>query len=111
MSEKGSLVTILSSELITEIAQHYFDVLYSKPIRIVDGQPTKGGGYAFNLEFVTSPERYIELASGKDVKPLLLEHNIGRNDKPTAQSKLKPKRNNKGKFVKVDDNITEVHIK
>lgn len=51
--EGGDFITVLSSDMITDIMQVYFDKeLYTKKkVKIVDSKP-QGDGYAFTLAFV-----------------------------------------------------------
>ena len=48
----GDFVTILSSELIAEVMEEYFNRrLFKQKVKVVDLQP-QGQGYAFTLSFV-----------------------------------------------------------
>ena len=48
----GDFLTVLSSELIAEVMEEYFNKkMYRQKVKVVDLQP-QGSGYAFSLAFV-----------------------------------------------------------
>lgn len=55
--QEADFVTILSSELIAEIVEAYFNAeLYKVAVKVVDLKPTESG-YAFSLAFCSQQEK------------------------------------------------------
>ena len=86
--------TTLSSELLVEIVQRYFnEEMYKKPVKVVDQEPVKGdsGGYIFMLAFVRDVEMHpIEMEVEK----------IGEQATPVSYSMARNgQRDDKGKFT------------
>jgi len=51
-TQDGDFLTVLSSELIAEVMEEYFNrKMYRQKVKVVDLQP-QGSGYAFSLAFV-----------------------------------------------------------
>ena len=88
-NSEADFVTILSSEMISDIVQSWMNAeMYKRPVSIVDLKATDAG-YMFSVMFVT----------GKG-------GTVINNDNGTVAniSVMKGHRNHKGQFVKVGDN-------
>lgn len=80
----GDTVIILSSELIAEVMEHYFNEhMFKVQVKVVDLQ-VSNSGYAFNLAFVTH----------KDDSTVLKEHDL-----LVKKSIQKHIRGKNGKFI------------
>ena len=75
----GDFLTVLSSELIAEVMEEYFNKkMYRQKVKVVDLQP-QGSGYAFSLAFVKDApkQRYDIYASGPgNVTPVLIDKDV-----------------------------------
>ena len=86
-SQDADTVIMLSSELIAEVMESYFNKqMFKKQVKIVDLKPTETG-YAFSLAF---SQRKVVI----DLDPGVLQH------AQNGQAQLSDTRDNKGRFVK-----------
>ena len=86
--KEADFVTILSSDMIAQIVEEYFNKkVYKQQVEVVDTKPTEAG-YMFSLAFVTK--------ATKDKEKVYQSYSLSDNNLDI----LKAKRNNKGQFVK-----------
>ena len=77
-SQEADFITIVSSEMIADVMQDYFNRhMYKKKVAIVDLKPTESG-YMFSLSF-TAPTQQQSVAKVDPFSQLLQEtqHNNG----------------------------------
>lgn len=100
----GDFLTVLSSELIAEVMEEYFNKkMYRQKVKVVDLQP-QGSGYAFSLAFVkdTPTHKYdIYVSSPGNVTPVLVEKDVEGSPHVDYTLPTTPNgRDAKGKFTK-----------
>lgn len=79
------IITILSSDLIAQIAENYFNkVMFKQGVEVVDLKPSGDSGYAFSLAFKPNKQKAVQ-------KPELVT---------SADGVYSVARDSKGKFAK-----------
>jgi len=97
----GDFLTVLSSELIAEVMEEYFNKkMYRQKVKVVDLQP-QGSGYAFSLAFVkdtsvknmeftpewlaqSAPKYDIYAGAPGNVTPVLIEKDVELSNNGSA---------------------------
>lgn len=108
--QPGDFSTILSSEMISDIVEAYFNKnLYKKPVKVVDLKPTSNG-YMFILAFVQVRVTSHELEHTTNGVEPTLDKSTSQNAAVTTYTRqlmneamhdqgIHIPRDNKGKFV------------
>ena len=87
--QDADTIVILSSELIAEVIEQYFNKsMFRKKVKVVDLKPTETG-YAFSVAFVVDVAKPIEYFNGRTTHT---------NSTPTTM--YTDERDNRGRFTK-----------
>ncbi len=103
--EPADFVTILSSDMIAEIVEAYFNrAMYKKKVKVVDLQP-QGSGYAFSLAFVQMKQADTKILKPNGQPNITIESDMIKDDiygidYSDGKGYLPDKRDNKGRFTK-----------
>jgi hypothetical protein len=103
----GDFLTVLSSELIAEVMEDYFNKkMYRQKVKVVDLQP-QGSGYAFSLAFVKDTVHTYRLEidsnnNGAFVPTHTYEALTQSSNVDYTVPTIATKRDPKGKFTRKD---------
>lgn len=91
---EADMVLVLSSELVCQIAEKYFNqTMLKKKVKVIDLQPTSNGLVQFNVAFVIEEVKTV---------PVVPSYTMN-SDVAGVIPQLLPKREANGKFIKVKD--------
>ena len=109
LDKEADFVTILSSDMIAQIVEEYFNKkVYKQQVEVVDTKPTEAG-YMFSLAFVQVAQRRVienprvpKIVVGIDTPPKHTDMTFQEVQNVVVNPNSN-KRNSKGQFVK--DNV------